>query len=117
MARFPTWGVVFGWRQLKKRKMTSVAAILSLGLAIGSCIAAFRLIDALLLRPLPIAHFERLYSLSFQRFNLEDGKLQTEDSGSYPMFRQMRAAVHGQADLLAISSGARMGVRRTGFGN
>src|SRR5215831_15728708 len=46
---------VFGWRQLKKRKATSAAAVLSLGLAIGSCVAAFRLIDAVLWRPLPIA--------------------------------------------------------------
>src|SRR5689334_9274923 len=34
---------VFGWRQLLKRKTVSVAAVLSLGLAIGSCAAAFRI--------------------------------------------------------------------------
>src|SRR5216684_5969113 len=45
---------VFGWRQLNRHKATSAAAILSLGLAIGACTAAFRLIDALFLRPLPI---------------------------------------------------------------
>ncbi len=28
---------VFGWRRLKKSKVTSAAAILSLGLAIGAC--------------------------------------------------------------------------------
>src|SRR5215472_16370772 len=49
---------IFGWRQLKKRKITSAAAILSLGIAIGACTSAFRLIDALLLRPLPIANPE-----------------------------------------------------------
>src|SRR5450432_2172918 len=54
---------VFGWRQLWKRKVTSAAAILSLGLAIGACTSEFRLIDALLLRPLPIASPERLYAL------------------------------------------------------
>src|SRR5215467_3329830 len=36
---------IFGWRQLMKRKVASAAAILSLGVAIGSCTAAFRLID------------------------------------------------------------------------
>ena len=46
---------IFGWRQLKKNKVTSAAAILSLALAIGACTSAFRLIDALLLRPLPVA--------------------------------------------------------------
>src|SRR5579872_5933585 len=54
---------VFGLRQLKKRKVTSAAAILSLALAIGACTSVFRLIDALLLRPLPIAEPGRLYGL------------------------------------------------------
>ena len=54
---------VFGWRQLMKKKVTSAAAVLSLALAIGACTSAFRLIDALLLRPLPVANAERLYAL------------------------------------------------------
>ena len=53
---------VFGWRQLRKNRVTSAAAILSLALAIGACTSAFRLIDALLLRPLPVAEPERLYA-------------------------------------------------------
>src|SRR3954464_1332682 len=40
--------VRFGWRQLCRNKVMSAAAVLSLGLSIGSCVAAFRLIDALL---------------------------------------------------------------------
>src|SRR5690348_1627081 len=55
---------VFGWRQLMKRKATSAAAILSLALAIGACTSAFRLIDAVLLRPLPVANPEQLYALA-----------------------------------------------------
>ena len=51
---------IFGWRRLNKNKVTSAAAILSLGLAIGACTSAFRLIDALLLRPLPVAGAEQL---------------------------------------------------------
>src|ERR1700692_3536578 len=65
---------VFGWRQLMKRKVTSAAAILSLALAIGSCTSAFRLIDALLLRPLPVAAPERLYALFRQAVGFYDGK-------------------------------------------
>src|SRR6266853_3645288 len=42
----------FGWRQLKKKKVTSASAILSLALGIGACTSAFRLIDAILLRPM-----------------------------------------------------------------
>jgi putative ABC transport system permease protein len=94
--------IVFGWRQLMKRKVTSAAAILSLALATGACTSAFRLIDALLLRPLPVAHPERLYSVVFENIGA-DGKLATYDSCSYPMFRQMRADLKGQAEAMAVS--------------
>ena len=93
---------VFGWRQLVKKKVTSAAAVLSLALAIGACTSAFRLIDALLLRPLPVAHPERLYSVVFEGAGV-DGKTMTYDSCSYPMFRQMRAATKDQAELMAVS--------------
>src|SRR4249920_2983246 len=86
---------VFGWRQLMKKKATSAAAVLSLALAIGACTAAFRLIDALLLRPLPVADAERLYSVAFENIGA-DGKLATYDSCSYPMFLRLRAAVQRQ---------------------
>ena len=93
---------VFGWRQLAKTKMTSAAAILSLALAIGACTAAFRLIDALLLRPLPVAHPERLYDLAKQGIG-PDGRPQLFEGWAYPDFQLMRAAVKNQAELIAIS--------------
>jgi len=93
---------IFGWRQLMKRKATSAAAILSLAVSIGACTAAFRLIDALLLRPLPIADPQRLYAISFAGID-QDGKPDVYDSCSYPMFRQWRAAVAGKAELVAMS--------------
>jgi putative ABC transport system permease protein len=93
---------VFGWRQLKKKKVTSAAAIISLALAIGACTSAFRLIDALLLRPLPVAGADRLYALSYQGIGF-DGKPLTGEGCEYPMFRLMRDAVKDQAELLAIS--------------
>src|SRR5712671_5761595 len=75
---------VFGWRQLKRNRIASAAAILSLALAIGSCTSAFRLIDALLLRPLPVADPERLYVLTRQGIG-PDGKAVTNDACAYPM--------------------------------
>ena len=97
--------IIFGWRQLKRNKVTSFAAILSLALAIGACTSAFRLIDALLLRPLPVAHAERLYALSRQGIGF-DGKFGAFDGWAYPAFVQMRDAAKGQADLIAISYAA-----------
>ncbi len=94
--------IVFGWRQLKKRKVASGAAILSLALAIGSCGAAFRIIDALVLRSLPVNHPEQLYVLSRHEIGW-DGKPQDFDGWAYPDFARMRDAVKGQAELIAIS--------------
>jgi predicted permease len=85
--------VVFGWRQLNKHKVTSAAAILSLGLAIGASTAAFRLVDALFLRPLPIADPQRLYVVS------RPGA----DGWEHMRFRRMRAAMKDRADLIAVS--------------
>src|SRR5215469_7635716 len=72
--------VIFGWRQITKTKVASAAAILSLALAIGACTSAFRLIDALLFRPLPIANAERTHVVVFQNISAADGKLTTYDS-------------------------------------
>jgi putative ABC transport system permease protein len=98
---------VFAWRQLMKRKMISAAAILSLALAIGACTAAFRLIDALLLRPLPIAHAERLYSVVHQSVD-PSGGTELDEYFRYPVFRKMRADVQGEAGLIAISNATQM---------
>jgi putative ABC transport system permease protein len=93
---------VFGWRQMMKTTVASTAAVVSLALAIGACTSAFRLIDALLLRPLPIASPERLYTVAFEGTGV-DGRLMTYDSSSYPMFRQMAEAVRQDGESLAVS--------------
>lgn len=93
---------VFGWRQLVKRKVTSAAAMLSLALAIGSCTAAFRLIDALLLRPLPVDGPERLYVLTRKGID-PAGNYRSSEYFEYPLFRTLRAAARGQAEVIAAS--------------
>jgi predicted permease len=100
---------VFGWRQLQKRKATSAAAILSLALAIGACTSAFRLIDALLLRPLPVANPDRLFMVA--RLGIDPGgNFRVGESSEYPLFRLMRAAVKEDAELIAISYADRVDV-------
>ena len=93
---------VFGWRQIRKNKATSAAAVLSLAVAIGACMSAFRLVDALLLRPLPVANAGRLYVVARQGFD-PGGNYRITESCEYPLFRRMRAAVRDQAELIAIS--------------
>ncbi len=95
--------LVFGWRQVNKHRAASLAAVLSLGLAMGACLAAFRLIDALLLRPLPVKDPHTLVYLTYPYVNnlaviQYDGEI-----FDYPQFRVLRAAAKDQAELLAIS--------------
>ena len=53
----------FGQRLLRKDAAVSSAAVVSLGLAIGACTAAFSLVDALILRKLPVRDPETLVYL------------------------------------------------------
>ena len=93
---------IFGWRQLNKRRAASTAAILSLALAIGSCTSVFRLVDALLLRPLPVQNADRLYAMVLHGIG-PDGSVRDSEWGEYPQFLLMREAVKADAELLAIS--------------
>jgi len=92
---------IYGLRQLRKNRVTTLAAIWSLALAIGSCMAAFRLIDALLWRPLPVTNAENLYEVS-RHAELRNESF-TFDSWAYPLFQEMRAGVKDQAELIAAS--------------
>ncbi|HET9308810.1 MAG TPA: ABC transporter permease, partial [Candidatus Sulfotelmatobacter sp.] len=102
----------FGWRQLCRNKLASVAAVLSLALGIGSCVAAFRLIDALLWRPLPISDPGNLYVLSHELTGF-DGKPLEDGHWATPDFNLMRDAVKDQADLIAISDADRTDITWT----
>jgi predicted permease len=98
--------VSFGWRQLCRNHVTSFAAVLSLAIGTGSCVAAFRLIDALLWRPLPISGSSKLYVLSHKMTGF-DGKPVEDNHWATPQFKVMRDAVKEQVDLIAISDADR----------
>jgi len=94
---------VYALRRLWQAKVTSAAAILSLGIAIGACTSSYRLLDALLLRTLPVAHPERLYAVAYRSADSRDGRPATYDSNSYPAFLRMKATVHDRAQMVAVS--------------
>ena len=100
-----THDVVFGLRQLRKHRGASLAAIVSLGLATGATTAAFRLVDAVLLRPLPIADPDRLYYVTTTFVDSENRPDYTDDF-DYPTFREYSAAVGERADVMLIGSSA-----------
>lgn len=94
--------LVFGWRQLAKKPGASTAAVLSLALAIGACTSVFRLVDALLLRPLPVKRADHLYAMVLRGIG-PNGSLRDSDSNEYPQFVLMRTAVKNDAELIAVS--------------
>ena len=94
--------LVYGWRQLVRHRTASAAAILALGLAIGATTAAFRLVDAVLLRPLPVAEPNRLFMVTLNTFNASD-RPGYRDDFDYLEFREYSAVVR---DALATWSSA-----------
>ena len=76
-----------GLRLLRQDATVSMAAVLSLGLAIGACTAAFALIDALMLRELPVREPGRLVYLGRTG---GEGDARFSSLVSYPFFDRLR---------------------------
>jgi putative ABC transport system permease protein len=95
--------VRFGYRQLMKRKVTTAAAVLSLALGIGSCVAAFRLVDALFLRPMPVSDPASLYVATYTRQATEYLPAFSE-TNSYPLFEHERDVMKDEAEVAAAST-------------
>jgi len=72
----------YSLRGLRKNPVFTTVTILSLALGIGANVAIFTLINALLLRDLPVPHPERLVELSVVRHG-------DKIPFSYPMFREI----------------------------
>lgn len=101
--------VVFGWRQLNKHRAVSAAAILSLALAIGATTAAFRLVDSVMLRKLPVAEPERLFYLATTYIDRE-GKPDYRDDFDYPTFRRQQSMLANHADVILAGNISRQDV-------
>jgi putative ABC transport system permease protein len=98
----------FGLRMLAKHRTASLAAIVSLALAIGACTAAFSLIDALILRPLPLPASGQLIDVALvsPAFFSPDNQPHESDSFSYQQYEILRDAARGQADIFAMNLSA-----------
>ena len=108
----------FGMRMLFKHKGFTAVAILSLALGIGANTAIFSLIDALMLRSLPVQQPEQL--VLFGNANSAGITTGFPDSSwdlfSYPTYRDLRQRNQVFSDLAAVHSfGSRVhGIIRSG---
>ena len=94
--------VVFGWRQLWRHRTATTSAVLSLGLAMGATMAAFRLVDAVLLRPLPVADPSRLFVLSTTFHDEAADRWDDREDFDYPTFRKYVGLAGAHADLMVV---------------
>ena len=92
--------VRFGLRMLRKSPIVTAAAILSLALAIGACTASYSLIDALILRTLPVRDPEGLVYLTYPS---DRPGAPEHDSFNYPLFERLRDASHEKVELFSVS--------------
>jgi predicted permease len=90
-----------GLRLLRKHAVVTAAVVLSLSLALGACLAAFALVDALILRPLPVRDPGRLIYLTYR--NDTPGQPDVETFND-PVFVRLRDAGRDAVDLFAIST-------------
>src|SRR5205814_10604993 len=86
-------------RQLAKHPGFTLVSALTLGLGIGANTAIFSVLNALLLRPLPYPHSERLILLRERSETFEDGSV------SYPNYLDWREAQRSFTDLALFRRG------------
>jgi predicted permease len=93
--------VVFAARQLNKHRTATAAAILSLGLAVGATTTAFRLVNAVLWRTLPVAEPERLFVIAWNAVTSQSDA-EYRDELDYITFQRYSEVVGDRAELMVI---------------
>ena len=84
-------------RQLRKSPGFTVTAVLTLGLGIGATTAVFSVVYAVLLRPLPFPHADRLALLTESR---ADGRVE-RTGAPYPDYAAWSSRAHAFEDMAA----------------
>src|SRR5882724_5411497 len=106
--------VRFGWRMLLKSPAFTLVAIASLAIGIGANTAIFSLVDAILLRSLPVRDPERLrlvFWTGTPRIPRHNGSgystmihgIQVNSSFSYPLYKLLAANVPELSYLMAFA--------------
>src|SRR5581483_4187508 len=95
----------YAWRGLRRNPIFAATAIASLGLAIGANTAIYSIVDAALLRPLPIPQPERLFTLATSADQQAGSPVSADrDTFSYPLYEQLRGTAADTARLALFDS-------------
>lgn len=102
----------YGWRALRRNPVFAATAILSLSLAIGANSAIYSVVDAAILRNLPVPEPDRLIYLGTSPILQQGEEPEGERvSFSYPLFTRFREAAGGAAHLVVAGYPDRIEVR------
>ena len=123
--------LLYALRSLRRHKSFAAVAILTLTLGLGANTAVFSLVNAVMLKQLPVAQPEQLrliywtgpnsqresaYARTVSGSSYNDGGLRVSDMFSYPHFLQLRADFATKADLIGWSNLSRISVHVSGAG-
>jgi putative ABC transport system permease protein len=103
--------VLLAFRSVRYAPTVSTVAVLSLALGIGANTAIFSIIDSLLLRPLPVAHPERLVTLVVGTPQSEP-TYEEAHAFTYQTFEQIRQQDDGIESTLAWGGWSQLNCRR-----
>ncbi|HEY6253749.1 MAG TPA: ABC transporter permease, partial [Candidatus Angelobacter sp.] len=108
--------VRYVFRQLRLSPVFTAAAVLTLALGIGGTTAIFTLIDAVMLRSLPVSDPGRLYRIGEgDDCCVQSGPQDRWGLYSYPLFERLKAETPEFEQVTAFKAGqGRLSVRREG---
>ena len=92
-------------RVLLRSPLFTVVAVLSLALGIGGGVSVFTVLNAVVLRELPVPNPQQLYTADKHRAN------DVVNRYSWPLFEQIRQEVGGRAEMFAATNPTSMQVR------
>ena len=88
-------------RQLRKRPGFTLVCVLTLALGIGANTAVFSVMDAVLLRSIPVADPARVVYLRTSNQPRGTGTIDTNETFSYPVYDALRRQSHGLSPVMA----------------